>query len=67
MTPRLLKLMNSHFNSIKVRLKPIYQKLLPMPLLTFQFHKGTIETSAHDLFYVDEATFQFHKGTIETT
>ena len=32
-----------HFNSIKVRLKPLYLQLIQL-ILEFQFHKGTIKT-----------------------
>ena len=54
----------TYFNSIKVRLKQMsetdYTKLA-----TFQFHKGTIETTPTE-GYCRPLLFQFHKGTIET-
>ena len=34
--------------------------------LGFQFHKGTIETSAGNAQSAVQQKFQFHKGTIET-
>ena len=45
----LLKVLDSkrHFNSIKVRLKPVTAGLAGAGLL-FQFHKGTIKTRANN-------------------
>ena len=34
--------------------------------MTFQFHKGTIETSTPWATTPERHQFQFHKGTIET-
>ena len=37
-----------------------------MPILLFQFHKGTIKTHRSYKDYDQYHKFQFHKGTIKT-
>ena len=54
------------FNSIKVRLKQEYEKRKRENRI-FQFHKGTIKTSALKNGVFEPLSFQFHKGTIKTT
>ena len=46
-----------YFNSIKVRLKLSYLSSGPLHSQSFQFHKGTIKTSAHVEVYVDVSYF----------
>ena len=41
-----LKVLNLDFNSIKVRLEPQLRAAGLNPLLSFQFHKGTIRTES---------------------
>ena len=60
MFPHLL-----YFNSIKVRLK-LSLMILNLLLTSFQFHKGTIKTSASVNPVAAPSAFQFHKGTIKT-
>ena len=40
--------------------------LVTPPLLTFQFHKGTIKTKKVEALVGTVIRFQFHKGTIKT-
>ena len=56
---------HSYFNSIKVQLK--LALLLPklLPLLIFQFHKGTIKARRPPPACRSPPQFQFHKGTIK--
>ena len=55
----------TYFNSIKVRLKPsCLAETLMFDL--FQFHKGTIKTTATERRKFPTRRFQFHKGTIKT-
>ena len=55
-----------YFNSIKVRLEPVYRPTLEPPLCQFQFHKGTIRTCCSVERILHHLGFQFHKGTIRT-
>ena len=55
-----------HFNSIKVRLKPVICSNTSASKL-FQFHKGTIKTVMGTLNVQTHGIFQFHKGTIKTS
>ena len=48
----LMRLMRN-FNSIKVRLRPIFLLAHARPRRVFQFHKGTIETIKSRVFYCD--------------
>ena len=56
----------SHFNSIKVRLKHKVLSALSSIFHLFQFHKGTIKTTSSSISQVSYFLFQFHKGTIKT-
>ena len=61
----LMFIVQPNFNSIKVRLEPLFRvwRTWRRP---FQFHKGTIRTAQGAQGYARERTFQFHKGTIRT-
>ena len=56
----------SHFNSIKVRLKHEITDKRSLIDNKFQFHKGTIKTKYSATLTFNQAIFQFHKGTIKT-
>ena len=58
-------MLDAHFNSIKVQLKPSdFSPYYAFKL--FQFHKGTIKTITFDSKEHGIIIFQFHKGTIKT-
>ena len=57
--------MLTNFNSIKVRLEPLFS-LGRDTLTEFQFHKGTIRTYQFPQKMSTDCLFQFHKGTIRT-
>ena len=61
-----LRLEHINFNSIKVRLKRNLH-LYPLPIIIFQFHKGTIKTWFQAVSSTIDGLFQFHKGTIKTS
>ena len=61
----LNQLIDHHFNSIKVQLRPANVSSLTSPKV-FQFHKGTIKTTANVSNFTSPKVFQFHKGTIKT-
>ena len=54
-----------HFNSIKVQLEPSWF-VASARRTEFQFHKGTIRTTAIMNQFTVMEIFQFHKGTIRT-
>ena len=54
------------FNSIKVLLIHDYEKVFFFFPALFQFHKGTIKTTAGGGLINANFIFQFHKGTIKT-
>ena len=54
-----------NFNSIKVRLEPLYALGLIAAYL-FQFHKGAIRTNSAKSSLTQTSLFQFHKGAIRT-
>ena len=56
----------SHFNSIKVRLKLKQDLIEDYMTPLFQFHKGTIKTKLDAIPKGWIYRFQFHKGTIKT-
>ena len=56
-----------YFNSIMVRLRPTYTIGHLYNVTEFQFHYGTIKTSARLVDKLMLQAFQFHYGTIKTT
>ena len=54
------------FNSIKVQLRHAYETVFFYFPALFQFHKGTIKTTAGGGLINANFIFQFHKGTIKT-
>ena len=53
------------FNSIKVRLNPVYRDATIRRNRVFQFHKGTIKPKNKKQRRCRNPLFQFHKGTIK--
>ena len=55
----------SNFNSTMVRLIAKGNKIIHLEFKEFQFHDGTIDSSASDDNLAVSFSFQFHDGTID--